>query len=265
MHPFDSRAEFSDHWGMAALDLFIARVLAEFPEDRLTYQKTIPTFHPESADEAARFFTLVNRERQRTYITSFGNIIDPVGPTFADMVVLRTDRLNDLIEINPDDLYVTVEAGYPLRELNLHLAKQNLFLPHGDLPHVGSVGGAVAVNLSGALNGHLWPIKKYLIKAQVVLPQGEIITPGSVCFKSVSGYDIVKLFAGSWGLLGLAVTATFRVLPITARDEYVNLTMNAIDRANFLRGLDVSRNETDVIYSRKIKEKFDPNGILPVV
>lgn len=250
---------------MVMLDSMVDAVLREFPEDRLTYQRTIPTFHPESAEEASRFFRLVNRGHQKTYITSFGNIIDPVGERFADLVVLRTDRLNDLIEINPDDLYVTVETGYPLRELNLHLSKQNLFLPHADLPYVGSVGGAVAVNLTGDLNGHLWPIKKYLIKAQVVLPHGDIINPGSVCFKSVSGYDIVKLFAGSWGLLGLVVTATFRVLPTSAREEYVSLKMNAVDRANFLRGLDVSSNETDVIYSRKIKEKFDPNGILPVV
>jgi FAD/FMN-containing dehydrogenase len=134
-----------------------------------------------------------------------------------------------------------------------------------DLPYVGSVGGAVAVNLSGRLGKHALPIKKYLIKAEVVMPDGSIVKPGSVCFKSVSGYDVVKLFAPSWGILGLIVSATLRVLPLSARHEYADLTLNAVDRGNFLAGLDENSIDTDVVYSRKIKQKLDPNDILPII
>ncbi len=250
---------------MTTLTQFIELVKSEFPEDRLTWQKGIPTFHPESAEEVASFFRLVNQHKRATFVTSFGNNIDPVGGPFVEMVTIRTDRLNTLLDIAHDDFYVTAGAGYPLREINQHIRGEALFLPHGDLPYVGSVGGAVAVNLSADLNGHILPIKKYLIKATIVTPTGEIITPGSVCFKSVSGYDIVKLFAQSWGLLGMIVSATFRVLPLTARHEYTGMTMRKIDRKNFLQGLAVSHLEADAIYSRKVKDKFDPNGILPVV
>ncbi|PWB73137.1 hypothetical protein C3F09_05510 [candidate division GN15 bacterium] len=250
---------------MIALDKFISIVQSEFPADRLTYQKGIPTFHPESAEEASKYFRLLNDHKRTTYITSFGNNIDLVGDRFADMVTIRTDRLNDMIEVAPGDLYITVGAGYPLREINQHLAADNLYLPHSALPYVGSVGGALAVNLTAALNGHDLPIKKYFIKATIVLPTGEIITPGSVCFKSVAGYDIVKLFAGSWGLLGLIVSATFRVLPTTAAHEYETMRQKKVDRSLFLRGLSPDNTETDAIYSRKVKEKFDPNGVLPIV
>lgn len=250
---------------MTAHAEFVSRVQKEFAPDRLTYQKGIPTFHPESAEEAATYCRLLNEHKRTTFVTGFGNNIDPVGRPFGDMVTIRTDRLNQMIEIAPGDLYVTVGAGYPLREINQHIATENLYLPHSALPYVGSVGGAVAVNLAAELNGHDLPIKKYFIKASVVLPTGEIITPGSVCFKSVAGYDVVKIFAGSWGLLGLIVTATFRVLPTSAAHEFESMRQKKIDRDRFLSGLLPKTTETDAIYSRKVKEKFDPNGVLPIV
>jgi hypothetical protein len=123
----------------------------------------------------------------------------------------------------------------------------------------------VAVNLCADLNGHDLPIKKYLIQAEIVTPEGEIITPGSVCFKSVSGYDIVKIFAPSWGLLGLVVSVAFRVMPLTAADEFASMRMHEVSRKHFLDGLDESNEETDAVYSRKIKAKFDPRSILPIV
>jgi glycolate oxidase FAD binding subunit len=247
------------------LDQFIAVVHSEFPEDRLTYQKGIPTFHPESAEEVSAFFHLLNAHKQTSFVTGFGNNIDPVGKPFADMVTVRTDRLNRLLEVSPGDLYITVGSGYPLREINQHIVHGQLFLPHSALSYVGSVGGAVAVNLTADLEKHDLPIKKYLIKATIVLPHGDIITPGSVCFKSVAGYDIVKLFAGSWGLLGLIVSATFRVLPTTAAHEFESMKLKPIDRTNFLKGLVPENMNTDAVYSRKVKDKFDPNGVLPIV
>ena len=250
---------------MARLDKVLRMIADDFPNDRLTWQKRLPTFHPESADEAARLMKLAAREGQRLYITGFGNNVDPVGERFRDLLVIRTDRLNDLQEINPADLYVRVGAGYPLRELRLALEPEKLFMPHALLPYVGSAGGAVAVNVGAKLNGHLLPIKKYFIQAEVVTPVGEVARVGSVCFKSVSGLDIVKMFASSWGLLGLITSVTFRVLPQSAAEEYAGMKMKPVDQTHFLSGLDESCSDPDAVYSRKIKAKFDPHGILPVV
>ena len=250
---------------MADLQAFIKVVHSEFPDDRLTWQKSIATFHPETSEEAARLFKLANDHGQALYITGFGNNIDPIGEPFVNMLSVRTDRLNQLLEIAPEDFYVRVGGGYPIREINRHLEETGLFFPPSGLPYVGSAGGAVAANITAMVNGHRFPIKKYLIKAEVVTPQGEIITPGSVCFKSVSGYDIVKIFAPSWGLLGLLVSLTFRVLPASARDEYRDMTMLGIERENFLSGLEQSNSDVDAVYSRKVKAKFDPNNILPLV
>ena len=101
--------------------------------------------------------------------------------------------------------------------------------------------------------------------AEIVTGDGEIVRPGSVCFKSVSGYDVVKIFAPSWGLLGMVISATFRVLPETAAEEYIGIKMKAIGRENFLAGLDENNQDPDAIYCRKIKNKFDPAHVLPIV
>lgn len=250
---------------MAPKEEFLRSVRTSFPDDRLTFQKGLATFHPESAAEAAQFLKAAGRDRQQVYLTGFGNNIDPKGDDFADLVVLRTDRLNKVLDISESDLFVKVGTGFPLREIGVELTPRKLMMPHATLPYVGSAGGAVAVNLTAELNGHNLPLKKYLIKAEVVTPQGEIITPGSICFKSVSGYDIVKLFAPSWGLLGLLVSVTFRVMPGAAAEEFAGLKMLAVDRRHFLAGLDESNSDTDAVYSRKIKAKFDPRNTLPII
>ncbi|MBN1213380.1 MAG: FAD-binding oxidoreductase [candidate division Zixibacteria bacterium] len=240
-------------------------VNSEFPDDRLTFQKGVAVFHPENAAEAARFFKLAGQLGRKVFISGYGNNIDPVGATFENLLVVKTDRLNSVIAVVEQDLYVTVGGGYPLNEINAQLKRHNLFVPHADLPYAGSAGGAVAINLAAELNGHDLPLKKYFIKAEIVTPAGEILTPGSVCFKSVSGYDIVKIFAASWGLLGLIATVTFRTIPLSAIEEFAAMKMKAIDRKNFLKGLDASDGSADAVYSRKIKDKFDPDGLLPIV
>jgi FAD/FMN-containing dehydrogenase len=250
---------------MNEIENFVSIVRSEFADDRLTDEKGIPTFHPVSAEEAAKMFKLANRCRQKMYITGFGHIITPVGQPFINVMLVKTDRLNAIREIAPQDFYITIGSGYPFRKINQHLAETELYLPHASLPYGGSVGGAIAAGLSAELNGQDLPLKKYFIKAEVVTPEGDIINPGSICFKSVSGYDIVKIFSNSWGLLGLIVSATFRVMPGSAQAELSPLKIKPSDRENFLAGLAESSTGADAIYSRRIKAKFDPLGILPIV
>ncbi len=249
---------------MSKLTKFIKNIGENFPEDRLTYQKGIATFHPESAEEAARFFILANERKQELYISGFGNNIVPVGDSFKETMVIKTDRLNALIKIVPGDYYIKVGAGYPLKELNNVLKKHELFLPHADLPYVGSVGGALAAGLTADYRGHNLPISRYFIMAEIIDPQGKIIKPGSACFKSVSGFDIVKIFSPSWGLLGMIISATFRVVPTSARPEYNDIKMKALDFRKFSNIYNNPENNASALYSLKIKAKFDPGQILPI-
>ncbi len=250
---------------MSDVKNFLKIMNNEFDSDRVTFQRSVPTFHPESVEEAARFMGLANAHNQKLFIAGFGNIITPVGDKFRDTVAIKSDRLNSVIQIVPADFYIVVGAGYPLREINLALEKHGLFLPHAGLPYVGSVGGALAAGLSADYHGHNFPLSKYFIKSDIADPTGNVISPGSACFKSVSGLDIVKIFSPSWGLLGMIVTATFRVLPVTEKPQYEKITMNSIEYEKFA---DLYKNPGDnnsAIYSIKIKNRFDPKNILPLI
>jgi len=244
---------------------FLKILSDEFPDDRVTSQKKVPTFHPETAAEAARLFTLANEYKWKLFIAGFGNNIVPAGEKFKNILVVKSDRLNKLIEIVPQDYFFSVGAGYPLREINKQLKQYDLFLPHSDLPYVGSVGGALASGLSAKQDLHLLPLGRYFIKAEIVTPEGKIIRPGSACFKSVSGFDIVKIYSPSWGLLGKIITATFRALPLSIRNEFENIVMQPIDYKKFADTYLNPGDNQSAIYSIKIKDKFDPNGVLPLI
>jgi len=249
---------------MSDINEFLDIIRDEFPEDRLTYQKSVPTFHPENGVEAGLLFKKANKFNQKLYINGFGNIIEPDKDQFENVLVIKSDRLNRLIETVAGDYYVTVGAGYPINELNSALEKDNFFLPHANLPYVGSVGGALAIGLKADYSGVDLPIGKYFIGAEIVDPQGNVINPGSVCFKSVSGLDIVRIFSPSWGILGMLITATFRVMPISELPEYGKMKMKSIDHDKFVSIYNNPGDNNSALYSIKIKEKFDPNGILPV-
>lgn len=244
---------------------FLDKIVAELTEDRLTWQRGIPTLHPENLAEASTIFKFANEHKQRLFVTGFGNNIDPIGEKFAGFVAVKSDRLNSIVQIAPGDYFVTVGAGYPIRHLNRALAKYDLFFPMADLPYVGSIGGALAVGLSADYKGHHLPISRYFIMGEIADPRGEALKPGSRCFKSVAGFDIIKIFSPSWGQLGMIVTATLRVLPLTEHPEYEKIYQHSIDYDKFVKIYKDPGDNVSAQYSLKVKAKFDPNGVLPLV
>lgn len=233
-----------------------------YPEG-LTWQKTIPTFHPESAEEVADTFRRARKHGQKLFISGFSNIIEPVGDKFTDLLVIKADRLNYLKEIAPQDYFITVGAGYPLKELNKVMAEKNLWFPYTDTCYPGSVGGALACGLNGNDGQHPVPFSRFLLSILAVLPDGSIVSPGANTFKSVSGYDISRLFFNSWGSLGMVVEMSLRVLPLSKKAETPRITLEAPDREDFLRRLQEPSPAGELF--RNIRDEFDSGGLLPLV
>jgi glycolate oxidase FAD binding subunit len=128
-------------------------------------------------------------------------------------VVLRTAQLGRLLEYEPADLTVTVEAGMTLGVLQARLAGHGQFLPI-DAPPDATAGGVLAAGLSGP-SAHTYGLPRdWLIGCRVALADGTLIKGGGRVVKNVAGYDLPKLFVGSLGILGVIVEATFKLAPL---------------------------------------------------
>jgi len=132
-------------------------------------------------------------------------------------LALSTARLDRVLEHEPADLTVTVEAGIPLSKLQARLAEHGQFLP---LDPPGSpdatVGGVLAANVSGPSRHAHGTARDLLLGCRVAHPDGTLSRGGSRVVKNVAGYDMPKLYVGSLGTLGVIVEATFRAAPLPA-------------------------------------------------
>ncbi len=137
-------------------------------------------------------------------------------------VVVHLDRLNRVVEFDPDNLCVTVEAGMPLARLQEMIAEKKLLLPL-DPPDGArvTVGGLVAANLSGPRRLLHGTARDWVLGIRVVLPDGERIRCGGRVIKNVSGYDMNKLFIRSFGTLGIITEVTVKLLPMPAAQASV--------------------------------------------
>jgi len=127
-------------------------------------------------------------------------------------IVLSLYQMNEVLEVRPEDLQVRVQPGIIYDELNKRLRRYGLFFPPAPASaDVATIGGMVANNSSGMHAVKYGTTKDYVLKLEVVLPTGEIITVGSNAIKSSSGYDLVRLFVGSEGTLGVVTEVTLRL------------------------------------------------------
>lgn len=133
-------------------------------------------------------------------------------------VVLATTRLNNVIEYEPADLTVTVEAGIPLTALQTELAKYRQFLalnpPYADRC---TIGGIVATNTSGSLRLRHGTARNQVLGLQVVHANGTVVKSGGKVVKNVAGYDLNKLYIGAFGTLGIITEVTLKLSPIPVR------------------------------------------------
>ncbi|HEV2282828.1 MAG TPA: FAD-binding oxidoreductase [bacterium] len=151
-------------------------------------------------------------------------------PARADLVV-ETTRLAGITDYTPADYVVAVRAGTPFRDLQRALAANGQWLPL-DPPGAAdaTIGGLVAANRNGPRRLLWGSIRDLVIGIRVALPTGEVIKAGGKVVKNVAGYDLAKLFIGSFGSCGIITDVTFKILPLPGEGVTVLVTVaNAAD------------------------------------
>ena len=137
-------------------------------------------------------------------------------------LVLGLRRLNRVLEHEPGDLTATVEAGITLAALQAELATRGQWLSL-DAAHAeqATVGGILASNASGPRRHLYGTARDLLIGVTVVSGDGSVVRGGGKVVKNVAGYDLPKLYIGSFGTLGVLVEATFKLRPRPDVDRLV--------------------------------------------
>ena len=142
-------------------------------------------------------------------LTSLGNVPAQSG------VALDLSSLNRVLDYQPADLTVTVEAGITLGSLRRELMQGDKFVPlEAPLAHRATVGGILATNFSGPLRYSFGLPRDWLIGISVVGSNGVETKAGGRVVKNVTGYDLNKLYTGSLGTLGVILEASFKLSPV---------------------------------------------------
>ncbi|RJR27278.1 MAG: FAD-binding oxidoreductase [Desulfobacteraceae bacterium] len=178
-------------------------------------------------------------------------------PSGADIVV-STEKMNHMLDVDVANLTITVEAGVKFRDIQARLATQEdrCYLPLEELgkesdelicsdrAHSGcflpldppfsdraTIGGIIATNSSGPRRLLYGLPRDLLLGVRFVTPEGEIVGAGGKTVKNVSGYDVSKLMIGSYGTLGILCEMTLRLLPLPERMETLVFEFPSISEA----------------------------------
>jgi len=128
-------------------------------------------------------------------------------------IVLVTTRMDRIIEINKNNLNATVEPGVILQDFNNALAREGLFFPPDPQSAAGcTMGGVVAENSGGPSCLKYGVTKQYVLGLEVALADGRIVKLGGLTPKNRTGYELMMLFTGSEGTLGVISKITLRLL-----------------------------------------------------
>jgi len=127
-------------------------------------------------------------------------------------VVLSLERMNRILDLNPDDETAVVEPGVVNAALNEAAAEHGLmYAPDPASFRSSTIGGNVATNAGGLRCAKYGVTRDSVLALDVVLADGSLIHTGHQTFKGVAGYDLTGLFVGSEGTLGIVVGATVRL------------------------------------------------------
>lgn len=177
---------------------------------------------PRTPQEISELLRAAQREHWAVVPYGSGSRQDLGNPPGRFDLALATSRLDRIPEYEPQDLVVRVESGCPLGRLQELLAADRLCLPVDPTAYrQTTLGGMVATNASGPGRFGHGTLRDYLLGIGVVQADGSRTRFGSRVVKNVTGYDMCKLYAGSFGTLGVFSDFYFKLKPLPPTEKTV--------------------------------------------
>ncbi len=216
------------------------RVLTK-PEDMFAYSydgnfecrfKPDLVAFPESVEEVSGIMKLATKYKVPVTPRGSGSNMSAGCLPVAGGIVLCTDRMNRILEIDRDNFFVIAEPGVLTTAIQEAVAPFGLMYPPDPASaHFTTIGGNIAENAGGIRAVKYGVTKNYVMGLEVVLPDGEIIHTGAKCIKDVTGLNLTELFVGSEGTLGFITKALLRVIPQPEAHRTMTATFDSLDAA----------------------------------
>ncbi len=170
--------------------------------------------YPETAEDAEKIVNLLYRERIPITPRGMGTSLSGGSVPAPGGVVVSFERMNRILELDTENLTITVEPGVITGDLIRVVESENLFYPPDPASlETCTIGGNVAENAGGPRAFKYGTTKHYVLEVEAVVEDGKRLTTGKKTKKWVVGYDLPQLLTGSEGTLGLFTRISLRLLP----------------------------------------------------
>lgn len=171
--------------------------------------------YPRTIAELAAVLTCADSNNWRILPFGSGSKMSWGGLARDVQILVSTEKLDQLIEHAIGDLTLTVEAGMKFTDIQEVLARVGQFLAiDPTAPESATIGGIVATGDTNSLRQRYGSVRDQLLGISFICADGKIAKAGGRVVKNVAGYDLMKLFTGSYGTLGIITQVTFRVYPL---------------------------------------------------
>jgi glycolate oxidase FAD binding subunit len=166
-----------------------------------------------------------------------------IGQPMTTNALLDLSALNAVTAYEPSELIVTVQAGAPLADVKSLIDSRNqqfAFEPVDTstllgTPKLGTIGGMIGIGLAGPRRIQAGGARDHLLGAHAVSGFGDSFKAGGRVVKNVTGYDLCKLLAGSWGTLAVMTEVTLKVMPRPESER--TLLLRGLDDATAVRAM----------------------------
>jgi len=173
---------------------------------------------PATAQELSELLAACDRDGRKVAIAG-GNTLAGMGlPPQGIDVTVATRALSNIVEYVPADLTIAAQGGTPIQAISVALGQRGQFVPFDTpLPAHATLGGTLAAGWLGPRRHLYGRPRDYVLGTTVVLADGTIARAGGMVVKNVAGYDMSRLYVGSFGTLGVIVQANLKTLALPAR------------------------------------------------
>ena len=250
-----------------------AETLDYFSHDETENLKFLPevVVKPRTSEEISAILKLCNAEMLPVTPRGAGTGLSGGALPHLGGVLLSTERLNQILEIDERNLQVTTEPGVITEVLQNAVKAKKLFYPP-DPSSRGScfIGGNIAENSGGPKAVKYGVVKDYVLNLEVVLPTGEIIWTGSNVLKNVTGYNLTQLLVGSEGTLGIVTKIVLKLIPLPTHDLLMLVPFRNLEQAGeavsaiFRAGFTPSALELIEIDALKIVSRLVDDAAVPI-